>query len=85
MEENYYALAVSIMRKCTPEQAFNLVATGKKGKPSKEDTLSMVAEIKRLRARGKTYREIGKLYDTTEGNIYRKLKAYENAVTSAIS
>jgi hypothetical protein len=30
MNDNYYALAICIICKCTPEEAFDLLETGKK-------------------------------------------------------
>ncbi|HYF75289.1 MAG TPA: hypothetical protein VD757_01770 [Candidatus Nitrosocosmicus sp.] len=74
MEENYYALMVCIIKNCSPEQAFRYLENGKKGRSGKAETQQLIAEIKRLKDQGKTYREIGAMYNMTAGNIYRRLK-----------
>lgn len=84
MEENYCALAVCILRVCTPEQAFRLIETGKKGKASKHETKSMGEEMYRLHEKGKTWRQIGKLYNISESNAFRLAKAYGNKHQNAV-
>lgn len=74
MNENYYALAVSIFCKCTPEQAFELLKTGKKHRAKRGTYLDVVPELRELRAQGLSYEAIGELYGMSKDWAYARLK-----------
>jgi DNA invertase Pin-like site-specific DNA recombinase len=74
MEENFYALAVSILRKCTPEQAFELLETGKKHRAKRGTYLDAVPELRKLREQGLSYEAIGELYGMSKDWVYARLK-----------
>jgi hypothetical protein len=74
VNENYYALAVSILRKCTPEQAFELLNTGKKQKAKRGTYLDVVPELRKYREQGLSYEAIGELYGMSKDWVYARLK-----------
>lgn len=80
MEENYCALVISILKNCSPEQAFRYLETGKKGKASPEDSQKLVVEIKKMRKQKMSFRAIAKVVNLSPGNVYRLLKKYEDNV-----
>lgn len=75
MKENYYALAICIMKQCTPEQAFELMNTGKKKRTRKGEALKDAADMIRLRDnQHMTYVAIGELYGLDKDAVYRRIK-----------
>lgn len=74
MKENYYALAVCILRNCTPEQAFQLLETGKKKRVKKGTCLDVVPERQKLREQGLSYKAIGEIYGMSKDGVYIRLK-----------
>lgn len=68
VKENYFALTVSILRKCSPERAFGLL-DGREV-PPKSDTSDMV----KLRNRGMTYQAIADLYGTKANTVFARIK-----------
>jgi hypothetical protein len=75
VKENYYALAVCILRKCTPEQAFELLITGKKKRTAKGEAMNDAAEMVRLREeQHMTYQAIGDLYGMNKDAVFRRIK-----------
>jgi DNA invertase Pin-like site-specific DNA recombinase len=73
MNENYYALAVSILRKCTPEQAFELLKTGKKKRAKRGTYLDVVPDLQKYRKQGLSYEAIGELYGVSKDWVYARL------------
>jgi hypothetical protein len=74
VKENYYALMVSIFRKCSPEQSFELLKTGKKHKTKRGVYLDVVPELQKLREQGLSYSAIGELYGMSRDWVFMKLK-----------
>lgn len=72
MDENYCALAISIICVCSPEQAFEMLDCGKikKHLMSKEDARAMVW----YRSKGLTYRQIGELFYIDKDSMYKRIK-----------
>lgn len=82
MEENWYSLAISIVRKVTPEQAFGLLNNGKKP-PIKlvNQELKAMGLYKRL---GLTWKQIGEMYGLEESGAYKRYKRYKK-LTSKVA
>jgi hypothetical protein len=74
MKENYYALIVSIFRKCSPEQAFELLKTGKKHRAKRGTYLNVVPELRKYREQGLSYEAIGELYGMSKDWVFARLK-----------
>jgi DNA invertase Pin-like site-specific DNA recombinase len=76
MEENFCALAISILKDCTPEQAFDLYYDGftKLDRSAiKEETMDMVA----LKAQGMTYAQIAEIFGMKWATVGKRLKRAE--------
>jgi len=74
VKENYYALAVSILCKCTPEQAFELLETGKKKRAKRGTYLDVAPELQKYREQGLSYEAIGELYGMSKDWVFARLK-----------
>lgn len=71
MIENYYALAISIIKGLHPEQSFELLETGRvKQKCNPED----LDDILKLQAMGMSYEELGEAYGISEFAAYARVK-----------
>lgn len=72
MEDNWYALAIAILKKCTVEQSFELFERGRmyKGrKKSKEDLEDMLKLRENLKSK-----EVAQIYNISPSAISRLLK-----------
>lgn len=75
MEENWYSLAISIIRKVTPEQAFGLFNNGKKPPIRLENQeLKAMGLYKKL---GLTWKQIGEMYGLEESGAFNRYKRYK--------
>ncbi|WP_113675892.1 sigma factor-like helix-turn-helix DNA-binding protein [Vallitalea guaymasensis] len=73
MEENYYALMLSILYKYTPDQAFDILEYGRikrRRDENKKDALEMV----HFKSQGLTYKEIGEMYGITADAVYTRIR-----------
>lgn len=71
MSENYYALAISIIKGLPPEQSFELLSTGKvKQKCNPED----IQDLVRLKDMGMTYEELAEAYGISIDTVYTRIK-----------
>lgn len=71
MSENYYALAISIIKGLPPEQSFELLSTGKiKRKCNPED----IEDLIKLKAMGMTYEELAEAYGIRVDAVYARIK-----------
>jgi hypothetical protein len=78
--ENYYVLAVSILKNKTPEEAFELYQTGedKIAGYNKVITEDDVLDMIHLREKeGLSYGKIGQIYNLSDQAIYRRIKRYK--------
>ncbi len=75
MEYNWCALIISILKKCTPEQAFESL---EKCSPikyhqnktiTKHDVMNMIKLKKKL-----TYQQIGDLYGMSKDAVFKRIK-----------
>lgn len=74
-EENYYALAIAILKPVTPEQAFELLDKGHLKKYVQYHYLSDDAEdMEKMRASGMTYKQIASIYGVNVDCVFRILK-----------
>lgn len=70
MSENYYALAISIIKGLPPEQSFELLSTGRiKQKCNLEDTEDLI----KLKDQGMTYAELGEVFGISASAAYRRI------------
>lgn len=72
MDENYAALAVSILTGCTPEMAFERLEQG--AVTGKTITRDDVNDMKLFKARGMTYKEIAVMYGVPWTTVYGRIR-----------
>ncbi len=70
MEENYYALALAILKPVTPEQAFQIIS-GQKSK--REITTSDIEKMIKMKSQGMTYKQIGEIYGLSAHAVYARI------------
>lgn len=73
MNEGYYALLISILRHCTPEQAFELLNNGTRKRWCKGNK-RIIRHMVKLKEQGKTYREIGEMYGISKDAAYQHIR-----------
>jgi hypothetical protein len=73
LEENYYALAISILKGCTPEQAFELLENGRI-KRKKHSSGNSVEEMIVLKSQGFTYKQIGEMFGMSNKAVYNRIR-----------
>lgn len=73
MEENYYALLLSILKRYTPEQSFEVLQIGKI-KQKHDIQKNDVNEMVQLKAQGLTYREIGEMFGISGDAAYTRIR-----------
>jgi hypothetical protein len=78
MDDNYGALFVSIIKGCTPEVAIRLMGINYMDKASKKAV--DLDEIIKLKAEGKTYAQIGKLFNISGDAVFMRIKRAKRAV-----
>lgn len=67
MSENYYALYISIIKRLTPEQSFELLSTGSiKKQCNPKDVQDMI----KLKAQGMTYSELAEAFGISIDTAY---------------
>lgn len=70
MGENYYALAISIIKGLPPEQSFELLSTGRvKQKCNPDETEDLV----KLKDQGMTYEEVAEIFGISADTAYRRI------------
>jgi hypothetical protein len=72
VEFNFYALAVSIITGCSPEQAFYLLETGHKMKDPNYFA-DELADMASLRGKGVTWREIGEIFGISRNAAFKRM------------
>ena len=84
---NYYALTVAILRGCTPEQAAELLETGRlrRGRIVNTDNLADdVAEMIDLKASGLTYKQVGEMFGCSADTVYTRIRRATGRLKRAI-
>lgn len=71
LEENYLALAVSILANSPPEHAFNLLTN----KFRKDITEADVRDMVQLKAK-LTYQQIGEIYGMKKEAVHKRIRNY---------
>ncbi|MDI3534799.1 MAG: hypothetical protein PWQ82_1164 [Thermosediminibacterales bacterium] len=75
---NYYALMVAIFRKCTPEQAFELLENGKlKRMKLNNDDIAYMVELKKEL----TYKEIGEMYGLSPDAVHNRIRRFKRQIS----
>jgi transposase len=72
---NYYALAVAIIKNCSPERAFALMEGRAGDKPRKlsDEEIEEMIQVKKTH----TYDEMAKIYGMSRDAIYMQIKRYK--------
>ena len=75
--ENYYALLVSILANVPPDEAFELLESGKRPKRIGANVID-INEMKRLKHKKKmTYQQIGDLYGVSKFTVYNRIRRFD--------
>jgi len=75
---NYYALIVAVLKGISPEEAFELLETGKRPKHKKLST-EEVAEMASLKET-MTYKDIGTIYNMKPTAVYTRIRRYKGVI-----
>ena len=70
-DDNYCALCISIIKGVSPEEAFYLFY---KQKVTGTDAKAMVGNMIALKGQGKTYKQIGAMYNMTAHAVYHRIR-----------
>jgi len=71
-QDNFYALCLSILKTYTPEQSFNYIYTGKKGRSLTSKDIDNMIHLKQTQ--DLSYNEIGKMYGVSGSTVFRHIQ-----------
>jgi DNA invertase Pin-like site-specific DNA recombinase len=74
MPENYCALAISIIKGCSPEQAFDLYYEGRMLPISLTDKRAETEDMIALNCKGMSFAEIGDIFGLARGTVGKRIK-----------
>jgi hypothetical protein len=71
---NYYALTVSILTGCMVETAFEKLQSDSPSSVAPQINDLDIADMKKLKSEGETYKSLGEIYDMTPTAIFNRIK-----------
>jgi hypothetical protein len=79
VNENFCALVISILKNCTPEQAFKCLDTGSTY-VTKGEALLDAPEMIEQKKQGFTYNQIGEMFGVSGHVVFRRIKRYKESI-----